>query len=257
MTVSTFSRRRQTASRLLCLVVAGLSLAGCNAFGRLASVGEEPKITTIDNPVRQPSYRPVSLPMPSPERATRQANSLWRPGARAFFKDQRAGRVGDILTVLIEIEDEAQINNKTTRSRTNNEDAALAKFLGYESELTRFLPETITPGNLVDLDSTMSNEGSGSVDRDESIKLKVAAVITQVLPNGNMVMIGRQEVRVNFEVRELQVAGVVRPEDIRPDNTITYDKVAEARISYGGRGHISDVQQPRYGQQIFDIIFPF
>jgi flagellar L-ring protein precursor FlgH len=257
MTVSTLRRRVRSPHRLLCLCAVGLSLAGCNAFSRLASVGDEPHMTSIENPVRQPSYRPVSLPMPTPEQANRQANSLWRPGARAFFKDQRAGRIGDILTVLIEIEDEAQINNKTTRSRKNNEDAALAKFLGYESELTRVLPETISPGNLVDMDSAMSNEGSGSVDRGETIKLKVAAVITQLLPNGNMVLIGRQEVRVNFEVRELQVAGVVRPEDIRPDNTVTYDKVAEARISYGGRGHISDIQQPRYGQQIFDIIFPF
>jgi flagellar L-ring protein precursor FlgH len=249
-TVTTWTAR-------IAVVPLAVALGGCNMLSRLANVGQEPPMTTIQNPVAAPAYRPVSMPMPSPRPDNRQANSLWRAGSRAFFKDQRAGDVGDILTVLIQIEDKAELSNTSTRSRANSEDASLNAFLGYESSLNRVLPQTINPGSLIELDSQLSNNGAGTINRDESIQLKVAAVISQVLPNGNLVVHGRQEVRVNFEVRELQIAGIIRPEDVTAENTISYEKVAEARISYGGRGHISDVQQPRYGQQILDIIFPF
>ena len=133
----------------------------------------------------------------------------------------------------------------------------LDSFLGYETQLDAVLPEAVSPGSLVDLDSNSSSQGTGSVNRDETINLRIAALVTQVLPNGNLVIAGRQEVRVNYEVRQLQVAGMIRPEDITSTNTVSYDQIAEARVSYGGRGHISDVQQPRYGQQLYDIIFPF
>ena len=246
-----------TGLRLAFLVAAGLSASGCNMLTRLAEVGQEPPLTQIQNPTHSPRYRPVSLPMPQTAPRKRSPNSLWRHGARAFFKDQRAARVGDLLTVMISIADKAKINNKTTRGRTNTEDASAGSFLGYETSLSRVLPETINPGSLIDLDSKTSNVGEGTIDRDETIELKIAAVITQKLPNGNLVLSGRQEVRVNFEVRQLQVAGVVRPEDIKADNTISYDKIAEARISYGGKGHLSDVQQPRYGTQVIDVLFPF
>lgn len=239
------------------LIPMTFALGGCNVLSRLASVGAEPPMTTIQNPTVSPAYRPVSMPMPMPKSEHRQSNSLWRAGSRAFFKDQRAVDVGDILTVLIQIEDKAKLANKSTRSRANTEDASLNALLGYETSLSRVLPETINPGNLLDIDSTMSNTGNGTIDRDETIQFKVAAVITQVLPNGNLVLHGRQEVRVNFEMRELQIAGIIRPADITAENTISYEKVAEARVSYGGRGQIMDVQQPRYGQQVLDIIFPF
>lgn len=250
------ARRRSCLTLVLTLALPVL-LGGCNALTRLSEVGDQPKISAIENPAARPSYRPVSMPMPDPESVVRSPNSLWRSGARAFFKDQRAVRVGDILTVMIEIEDEAQINNSTTRSRSNADSAGIGGLFGYESSLNQILPDAVNPSRLVDLSSTLSNQGAGKIDRDESIKLKLAAVVTQVLPNGNMVLHGRQEVRVNFEVRELQIAGIVRPEDIKTDNTIAYDKIAEARISYGGRGHISDVQQPRYGSQVLDIFLPF
>jgi flagellar L-ring protein precursor FlgH len=234
-----------------------LSLGGCNTLTRLSQVGSEPPLTAIENPVQQPNYRQVSMPMPAPKPIERNSNSLWRTGARAFFKDQRAGNVGDILTVVIDIEDSATISNSSRRERAANEDASLNAFLGYESSLSRVLPETINPGNLVDGDSTSLSRGSGTIERDEDIEVKVAAIITQVLPNGNYVIHGRQEFRVNFEARELQIAGVIRPEDITSANTVSYERIAEARISYGGRGQITDVQQPRYGQQVFDILFPF
>ena len=243
--------------RALLLGLAGLSLSACNMLTRLSEVGEEPQLSAIESPAPLAGPDAVSLPMPAPVEVERQPNSLWRPGSRAFLKDQRAGTVGDILTVIIEIQDNAAINNTTTRSRTNAEDSSASAFLGYEASLADILPEAVDPTDLVDLDSTSSSEGSGGVNRTESINLRVAALITQVLPNGNLVLAGRQEVRVNFEKRELQVAGIIRPEDITSQNTIGYDQIAEARIAYGGRGQISDVQQPRYGQQVFDIIWPF
>ena len=192
-----------------------------------------------------------------PQTGVREANSLWRSGARAFFKDQRASRVGDILTVSININDQAQINNQTTRTRANSENAGMPEVFGYD--LNKILPDSVAGGraSLIDMSSDTSNKGTGQINRKETITLQVAALITDVLPNGNLVLQGRQEVRVNFEVRELQLTGVIRPEDINSANSISYEKIAEARISYGGRGQISDVQQPRYGQQIFDIIMPF
>ena len=243
--------------RLPVIFTLALALSGCNALSRLANVGAEPPLTTIQNPTLQAGYRPVSMPMPAPKPVERNSNSLWRTGARAFFKDQRASDVGDILTVIVDIDDQASINNATTRARTANEDASLNRLFGYEGSLSTVLPEAINPANLLDLNSQTDSTGSGKITRDEDIELKVAAVISQVLPNGNLVIHGRQEFRVNFEARELQIAGIIRPEDITSANSIVFEKVAEARISYGGRGQISDLQQPRYGQQVLDIIFPF
>lgn len=241
----------------LSLSVVALAAPGCTTFDRLAQAGEAPPLTRIQNPKAAPNYRPVSMPMPTPRATTRQPNSLWRTGSRAFFKDQRASKVGDIITVIINLSEKAKLNNKTTRSRINAEDASAGALLGYEQGLAQIFPEEISNTPLVDLDSSSSSEGNGSIDRMEEIDLKIAAIITQMLPNGNMVLHGRQELRVNFEVREIQVAGVIRPEDITSTNTITFDKIAEGRIAYGGRGQISDIQQPRLGQQVFDILFPF
>ncbi len=248
---------RKAASKVILAVSMMAALGGCNLFTRLADVGSEPPLTTIQNPNAIHGNRPVQMPMPAPVPVVHHPNSLWRPGSRAFFKDQRAAAVGDILTIKIAIDDEATINNTTTRSRNNTEDASLSAFLGYETRLRDFLPNAVDPTNLVDMDSDSLSEGSGSIKRDESIELDISAIVTQVLPNGNLVIAGRQEVRVNFEVRQLQIGGIVRPEDISSSNEIGFDKVAEARIAYGGRGRISEVQQPRYGQQIFDILWPF
>lgn len=252
--LSLFARR---AAHLTVLVALGLALSGCNALERLSEVGEEPKLTQIQNPAVIHGDRPLQLPMPAPVAVERQANSLWRPGSRAFFKDQRASQVGDLLTINIDIEDSAEISNTTQRSRRAAEESAASAFLGYESNLDAIFPEAINPDNLIDLTSASNSTGAGSVNRDESINLRVAAMVTQVLPNGNLVVAGRQELRVNYEVRELQVAGIIRPQDITNANTIDFDQIAEARFAYGGRGQITDVQQPRYGQQVYDILWPF
>ncbi len=239
-------------------VLAALALAGCNAADRLQNVGRAPDLSPIANPQKEAGYQPVSMPMPPPEpQSPTQSNSLWRTGARGFFKDQRARRVGDILTVEVTIEDEATLNNQTTRSRDNSDNLGIAGLFGGEQVLDNALADSFEPEAAVDLSSSMSNQGRGSVSRDEEIELKVAAVIVQVLPNGNLVIHGRQEVRVNFEKRELIIAGIVRPEDVSPTNTIPHDQIAELRVAYGGEGQISDVQQPRYGAQVLDILLPF
>jgi flagellar L-ring protein precursor FlgH len=166
--------------------------------------------------------------------------------------------VGDILTVVIEIDDRAQINNQTQRTRNASENIGVQALLGLETVIAdNLLPGGATLDPAVELGTTSRAAGSGGVTRSEKIELKVAATVVDVLPNGHFVLQGSQEVRVNFELRDLQVAGVIRPEDITRRNEITYEKIADARISYGGRGQISDMQQPRLGNQVLDIIMPF
>jgi flagellar L-ring protein precursor FlgH len=245
-------------SRLLSTCALGLLTAltgGCAAIDRLKNIGEDPKLTAIENPTAQPGYKPVQMPMPTPQPASYNPNSLWRNGSRAFFKDQRAQQVGDILTVTVNITDKAQFANETQRSRANKEDSGVTDFIG--SKTIKNPATAILPGRILTADSTSSSDGKGSVNRQEALQTNVAAVVTQVLPNGNLVVEGKQEIRVNSEIRELIVAGVVRPEDIQSDNTIDSTKIAQARIAYGGRGQITDVQQPRYGQQVLDVLLPF
>ena len=248
------SRTLRPPITLAALLASGL-LASCSAVDRLKNIGEKPNLSAIENPVAQPGYKPVQMPMPKPEQASYNANSLWRNGSRAFFKDQRAMQVGDIMTVKVKISDNATIANGTKRSRDSKEDSGITDFAG--SKLIKTPASSILPGKILTADSTASSEGKGSIDRKEELLTNIAGVVTQVLPNGNLVIEGKQEVRVNYEVRELIVAGIVRPEDIESDNTIDSTKIAEARIAYGGRGQITDVQQPRYGQQVLDVLLPF
>ena len=237
------------------LLLLGSVASGCSAIDRLSQIGETPKLTAVDNPTSAPGYKPVQMPMPKPETVSYNANSLWRNGSRSFFKDQRAHQVGDILTVTVNITDQANFANETQRSRSATEDSGITNFLG--SQTLGAQAQKILPGRLLTADGTSSSDGKGTIQRQESLQTNVAAVVTQTLPNGNLVVEGKQEIRVNFEMRELIVAGVVRPEDIQSDNTIDSSKIAQARISYGGRGQISDVQQQRYGQQVMDVLLPF
>lgn len=245
----------QSRRPLILAALLATGLGGCSSIDRLASIGEKPALTAIENPTTQPGYKPVQMPMPKPEVASYNANSLWRNGSRAFFKDQRARQVGDILTITVNFTDKANIANETQRSRTSKEDSGITDFAG--SKLLSGNAASVLPGRLLTTDSTSSSDGKGSVVRQEALQTNVAAVVTQLLPNGNLVVEGKQEIRVNYEIRELIVAGIVRPEDIQSDNTIDSSKIAQARIAYGGRGQITDVQQPRYGQQVMDILLPF
>jgi flagellar L-ring protein precursor FlgH len=232
-----------------------MGLSACAVTDKIHDIGKPPAFSPIALPdgSEGPTARRPDLLYTQP----RQANALWRPGSRSFFRDPRAAKIGDILTVNIAIGDDATIANTTTRSRSASEGADLTKFFGLESQLGKVLPDAVDPSKLVDLGSDSASNGTGTVNRSETINLTVAAVVTDVLPNGNLVIQGQQEVRVNYEVRELTVSGVVRPEDISNANTIDHTQIAEARISYGGRGQLTDVQQPRYGQQLFDLLFPF
>jgi len=228
--------------------------------------------STVNEAVRGPELAPIGYPAalvpreqnvlplasarePLPQAAS--ANSLWRTGARAFFNDQRASRIGDILTVQIDIDDSAKTTNATTATRTSGVAAGVPHLLGLESSLGKILPGGFDPANAIETNSSTNNAGSGQVNRSEKISLTIAAVVTGILPNGNMVIQGTQEVRTNAELRQLTVAGIVRPEDISSANTIRHTQIAEARINYGGRGDISRVQKTPAGQSLIERFSPF
>lgn len=241
---------------ILCLLM-GCSISACGTADRLARIGKAPDMATIENPQTQKGYKPVTMPMPAPQIASRQPNSLWQSNRKSFFKDQRASSVGDILTVTIDIKDNAEVKNKTTKQRDGSETAGAPHILGFETKFGKVLPDAVNPALLGSINSTSSTTGDGQIKRDEQITLKLAAVISQILPNGTMVINGKQEVLVNYEKRVLSINGIIRPEDISIDNSVPYEKIAEARIVYGGEGQISDIQQARYGQQLFDVVSPF
>lgn len=247
-------------NKTILLIGATTMLTACGAGERLANVGKAPALEPINNPIEEPGYKTVSMPMPTPKQGKKEMNSLWASDRQTFFEDQRADNVGDILTVMIEIRDKAELDNSSERTRTSSEAGGIGALMGFEADPGRyipFLPDELDPGNLIEANGDSNFAGEGTIDREEKITMKLAATVTQILPNGNMVIQGRQEVRVNFEKRIMELAGIVRPQDITLDNAISYDKVAEARISYGGKGQITDYQQPRYGQQVFDVLMPF
>ena len=238
-------------------LIALVPLAACSTIKEAV---RGPQLSAVGYPAALMPREQEVLPMassrePSPQPAS--SNSLWRVGARAFFNDQRASRVGDILTVQIDIDDSAKTTNATSSSRTSGLKAGVPHLLGLESSLGKILPSGFDPANALETNSTTSNAGAGQVNRSEKISLTIAAVVTGVLPNGNMVIQGVQEVRTNTDLRQLTVAGIVRPEDISSANTIRHTQIAEARISYGGRGDISRVQKTPAGQSLLERFSPF
>jgi len=234
-----------------------LSLTQCGALQKLADIGRPPSMTPIADPTADPKWRPVQMPMPHAEIAPREPASLWRTGSRAFFKDQRAAQVGDIVTVLVNTTDTADVENASTQTSSGSETMAVPSLLGLQAALPKLFSGVAAASNLVNTSSTGASGGTGKIKRNETVALRLAGVITQVLPNGNLVVAARQEMRVNAELRELTVSGIIRPQDIASDNTVSHDRMAEARISYGGRGQLTTVQTARYGQQALDILLPF
>lgn len=214
---------------------------------RPEDIGREPGMTPVGTGLaveREP------LPHVFKNTGRTAPNSTWSNASADLFTSPRARQVGDIVTVNIQIDDKAEFDNASDRSRQSSVNAGLdyaLSFKGWTADGTGDLGAR----------SSSSSAGEGTIDRSEKLRLSVAAVVTEVLPNGNVVISGSQEVRVNFEVRVLNIAGIVRPRDISPKNTISYDKIAEARVSYGGRGRLMEVQQPAYGQQIYDAVVPF
>ncbi|GGE50665.1 flagellar L-ring protein [Primorskyibacter flagellatus] len=247
--------------RLAVSALALVSVAACaqNPFDR------DPKISGVEmSPMSMPEVARVQVPMPPPE-APRipergEASSLWQRNSAGFFADQRATKVGDILTINIEIDDNARLANASDRERSGSSEFAKPGFFGYGGKLHKLLPG-VGPAdlgdNLVETSSSTQASGSGTINRNEKINLKVAALVVEMLPNGNMVVAGRQEVKVNEELRELRVAGIIRPQDIALNNTIPYEKIAEARITYGGEGSLSRQQRRSYGEDVVDIVLPY
>ncbi|KAF0674650.1 flagellar basal body L-ring protein FlgH [Profundibacterium mesophilum] len=243
-----------------------IGLAGCTPG---AVLDRDPRFSGVEmSPSSMPEVARVQVPMPPPSappvRARAQSASLWGGGGgdtRSFFADQRASDVGDILTIRIEIDDQARLNNSTQRSRQGGGSLGFPTFFGYGSQIDKILPgvgpDDLPQGDIVDISASQQSSGDGQIKRQESISLRVAALVVQKLPNGNLVVAGRQEVKVNEELRELRVAGIIRPEDIGRENSIDYDKIAEARISYGGRGALSRQQRRGYGEDVLDVILPY
>lgn len=241
---------------LLVMAVPLFGLTACaNTVDRLGQIGDPPPMTELYNPGTQPGQRQLTWPMPVEEAAPRTyANSLWQQGSNTFFRDQRAARVGDILKVVMDLNDRGRLENTTELTRESAENVGVDALFGLEK---------IIPGHqagasgLLGINSNSDTTGEGEIERREQVQTQFAATVTQVLPNGNLVIDGRQEIRINDEIRAISVQGVVRPQDIASNNTIDYSQIAEARISYGGRGFLSDAQTPRWGQRAVDVVSPF
>lgn len=239
------------------ILILGLAAVTVSACARLGEVGQTPDLSSPadGNEVFAMNVVPVPDVQDVPARA--QGASLWTSGRASLLGDRRASLRGDILTVVIEIDDSAEFSNSSERERSGSEQVGIPNLLGLPQRLDELLPEGATLSDAVDFDSTSRSSGEGAIRRNEQLTLRVAATITEVLQNGVLRLEGSQEVRVNNEVRELLVTGYVRPEDISRQNSIEYDRIAAARISYGGRGLMTDVQRPRYGQEIVDTVMPF
>ncbi|MBB6122766.1 flagellar basal body L-ring protein FlgH [Sphingobium subterraneum] len=252
------SARTGSALRIASLGALGL-LAGCGTAGRLGSIGRAPKMSPVEQVGTPQSIDSLATvrgdpASPAPESVIPSA-SLFRTGAGALFQDQRAGRVGDILTIRVNVSDKAVVDTSTARSRDGSESGGASALFGLEKIVKKLAG--VDTSKLVESASTSKSSGSGNTSRSETVTMTIAAVVTAVLPNGNLLIRGRQETRVNFELRELLVSGIVRPQDIARDNSIRHTQIAEARISYGGRGQLTDAQQARWGQQLMDVLSPF
>ena len=227
------------------------------AYDAARRVVGPPGLYPVSSPAPLTGGGELSMPQPPAAYERGAPSSLWRQGSRSFFNDQRASRIGDILTVEIEIDDSAELSNSSERQREASTSAGITNFFGLESVLGDVFNSAFDPENMINAESESEHRGEGAINREEKIELTVAAVIVDQLPNGNLVIAGRQEVRINGELRELTVSGIIRPEDVTSDNTINHTEIAEARISYGGRGQLSAIQRPNWGQRLGDAISPW
>jgi len=244
--------------RLFLGIVILLSACTDEQLDRLQNMGKPPPLEKVQNPREHLGSKPVDWPAPERDYEPKKTNSIWQSDSKTFFRDPRARNVGDILTIKVQISDQAAFNNETDSTRTSSEKVGVPSLFGFQNLLGK-IPgaNSASPSDLLGVTGASGTTGVGKINRAETITTEVAASITQVLPNGNFVITGRQEIRVNYEVREISIQGVIRPEDIASDNTISSNQVAEARIIYGGKGALSDLQTPRYGEQLIDILSPF
>ena len=235
-------------------LAAVIALPGCLKRDHL---GKEPSLTPAENDRGQYAMMNPGLPLGKGDVVRHDPASLWSRNRDSLLGDRRADKRGDILTVVIEIDEKAEFQNSTSRSRSGSQSMGLPQFFGASQRLQKALPTGATVDPLLSVNSTSSSAGDGSIRRNEKLTLRIAATVIDVMPNGVLSITGSQEVRLNYEIRELLVTGFVRPEDISRQNEITYDKIASARVSYGGRGQIFDMQQPRIGQQVLEQVVPF
>jgi flagellar L-ring protein precursor FlgH len=240
---------------VMCLFVVMVT-AGCAA--RPLEVGREPELSPVGAGLRRASNPDPQVSaehlFPEKGREFARADTVWRERGGDLFRDPRARRIGDILTVTISMKDKANLDNSSKRSRDSSHGFGLdishaVDWKGFTSAGTAKADSS--------LKSNTATDGKGEIARSENIELRVAAIVTDILPNGNLVIEGSQEIRVNFELRVLTFTGIVSPVDIKADNTISHERIAEARMSYGGRGRMMEVQQPAWGHQVIDLLFPF
>ncbi|UUR07512.1 flagellar basal body L-ring protein FlgH [Sphingomonas glaciei] len=231
------------------------ALGGCSVVNDVGNVGRAPRLSAPGDIPAPPTERSIATASLLPQ-APLQSASLFREGSAGLLSDQRARGKGDLLTIRIKVGDNASFNNHSERRRGGTESAGIAGLLGIDKLIDRILPGK-TPAASVDGSSDSRTSGDGKIERGETINLTLAAVVTDVLPNGNLLVRGRQEMRVNNELRELVVTGIVRPADIARDNSVPHDRIAEARVLYGGRGQLTSAQSARWGQQLYDALFPF
>ncbi len=248
-------------NKFLTIVISLFLLMSCqDTVDKLKRVGKEPQFENIELPTVEEDEEEIErreARLKSQHAHMRKTNSLWQPGATKFFRDSRAWKVGDIIRVVVEIKDNASLDNSTEQNRDGSDSLGIPNLFGKEKAIQSNLSTTASLANLVKTQSKRNHKGNGKISRKEDIKTEIAATVTKVLPSGNLVIQGHQEIRVNYELREVKVAGIIRPKDITSNNSIKTNQMAEARISYGGRGVVSDVQQPRAGSQVIDIISPF
>ena len=248
----------RSTARLLALAGVGLTLGACAS---ISSTVNGPKLASINSQPLAASMNASPTVIASSEKPAAPAvstpNSLWRPGARAFFIDQRASRPGDILTILVNIADSAKVQNDTQSSRQNATQGAVPHFFGLETLLGKIMPTGYDPTNMINQSGNTSSQGAGTITRQEQVVMTIAAVVTGVLPNGNLVIQGSQQAKINNEMRVLTISGIIRPEDISSEDTINHTQIAEARINYGGEGDLTRVQKTPYGQALAEQFSPF
>jgi len=239
------------------LAVLALSVPALTACAATSEAIHGPKMSPMNYPAALVATEQPVIVAKDAAPVHSGSNSLWKTGARTFFAGQRASRVGDILTVLITIDDNANITNDTTRERKTSNTIGIPHLLGLETALGRIMPKGFDPANAVSTNGDNQLTGTGQIQRQDKINLTIAAVVTKVLPNGNLVIQGKQEVKTNNDLRELTVAGVVRPEDITSSNTINHTQIAEARIAYGGKGDLTRTNNTPAGQALLESFSPF
>ncbi|PPE74539.1 flagellar basal body L-ring protein FlgH [Solimonas fluminis] len=195
---------------------------------------------------------PATLPMPAMPAAAASEGSIYAAGGMALFEDQKARRVGDTLTIVLVESTTAQKKASTSTAKDSNASIDGPKLFGR--------PVTVNgvPVLEAELGSSKTFKGNGDSSQSNQLQGSVGAVVMQVLPNGNLVVSGRKQVQINQGSETVSIEGIVRPVDIRPDNSITSDRVANAAISYSGQGAVADSNVMGWASRFFNSgWFPF